>query len=285
MDWSTFSIGNAAGFIKGPGKQFDDMLRSAATEITIGSITLLPRDGNLGDVYVALPDGTSVNSLGLPNPGLDHTLRVASDMSRRAEQAGKELRWSIAGFTYEEYGDLAAGLSPFGKIELNLGCPNVWAAGGQKDIVSFNLKMMEDTFNRVGDLIQTRFDVKLSPYSNPLELGQTAQLIKKEYPIIARVIVSNTFPNGYGGRDMPNGLGGIGGNAMHIIALGQVAQFVHLFQDGGPEVVGVGGINSGARILAMEAIGAAGVQIGTAFGELGARIFSDSTAEAMEITA
>jgi dihydroorotate dehydrogenase len=71
MDWSSFSLGNAAGFIKGPGKQFDDMLRSAATQVTIGSITLLERAGNAGNVYQLMEDGTSVNALGLPNPLAD----------------------------------------------------------------------------------------------------------------------------------------------------------------------------------------------------------------------
>lgn len=272
MDWSSFPIGNAAGFIKGPGKQFDDMLRSAATFITIGSITLEPRDGNPGTVYELLPDGTSVNALGLPNPGLKAILEVAPEMAKAANEAEKRLRWSVAGFSPEEYEELALGLHPYGDIELNLGCPNVWSRdAGQKPIASFNLEVMRDILTRVSDYMC--FDVKVSPYSDPLMITQVAVELKKVVPL--RVVTCNTFPNGVANLDTPGGYGGIGGNTMHTIALGQVAQFASALSDTHIKVVGVGGIDSGTRASAMYKQGASAVQIGTAFGERGARIFSD----------
>jgi dihydroorotate dehydrogenase len=279
MDWSSFSLGNAAGFIKGPGKQFDDMLRSAATQVTIGSITLLERAGNAGNVYQLMEDGTSVNALGLPNPGLLETLKHAGEMRARAHEAKKTIRWSIAGFQPDEYGELAKRLASFGEIEGNLGCPNVWSDSGQKPIAAFDIDVMEAVINHMRGALPRNcpFDLKLSPYSDPNQLKAVAEMLAFFKP--RAIITSNTFPNGIANIDTPGGYGGIGGNAMHVIALGQVAQFADALKGTGIKVVGVGGVNSGPRLIAMKKAGADAVQVGTAFGEQGARIFSDMLQE------
>ena len=47
-DWSSLRLGNAAGFVKGPGKPFDELVRAPVQFITVGSITLEERGGNAG---------------------------------------------------------------------------------------------------------------------------------------------------------------------------------------------------------------------------------------------
>ena len=280
MDWSSFSLGNAAGFIKGPGSQFNDMLRSAATDITIGSITCGPRHGNLGKTYHLEGDGTTVNALGLPNPGLKQTLEDAPGMAKAAADAGKRLRWSVAGFSPSETQLLTRELCPFGHVEINLGCPNVWDSSGQKPIASFDLNLLrmisEQVFVGVRD---ADVSYKVSPHSNPDMIVRSAELFKR-FPIRS-VIACNTFPNGIaikdGGRaiDTKNGYGGVAGNALHTIMLGQVAQWVEALEGSDIDVYGVGGISSGERLAGTQKVGAAGAQIGTAFGERGGRVFSE----------
>jgi dihydroorotate dehydrogenase len=290
MDWSSFSIGNAAGFIKGSGNEFDDILRSAATDITIGSITLDQRDGNPGQVYHLEEDGTSINSLGLPNPGKYHFLTRGpdSDLYRKAKKAGKILRFSIACFDPKDYSSFAHALSKFGKIEINFGCPNVWGESGQKPIPSFNLSLMDEILGRMGE-VYLGLDVKLSPYSDPGMIPEVADILKRHK--IANVVTCNTFPNGVAFRDRgvraidtPNGFGGVAGNALHLIALGQVAQFASALEGSSVGVIGVGGINSGKRLVEMREVGASGVQIGTHFGENGAKVFSEILQEAIALT-
>ena len=280
MDWSSFSLGNAAGFIKGPGSQFNDMLRSAATDITVGSITIEPRRGNLGNTYHLETDGTSVNALGLPNPGLEQTLEDAPGMAKAAANAGKRLRWSVAGFSPSETAKLTASLQPFGAIELNFGCPNVWGSNGQKPIVSFDLSLMRNTLEQV--FVSARYidaSVKVSPHSDPDMIVSSVHLFKR-FPLRA-VVACNTFPNGIaikGGRtalDTKNGYGGVAGNALHTIMLGQVAQWVEALEGSDIDVYGVGGISSGERLAATQKVGASGAQIGTAFGEQGGKVFSE----------
>ena len=227
----------------------------------------------------------------MPNPGLARTLEEAPRMKARAREAGKRLRFSVAGFAPAEYGILAETLFPFGDIELNLGCPNVWLAGDgkqeQKPIASFDLAVMEsiltiveDTLRKIEDDTQL-FDVKVSPYSDPGLLKKVAWLVKGFWP--RKLITCNTFPNGVADIATPGGFGGVGGNAMHTIALGQAKQFVAEFADIPIQVVGVGGIDSGSRMLGMKSTGATGIQVGTALGERGARIFSEMLTEYAEL--
>jgi dihydroorotate dehydrogenase (fumarate) len=289
MDWSSFSLGAAAGFIKGPDALFDEFLRSAATEATIGSITILPREGNPDVNYVCLANGTSVNAIGLRNPGLNQAASDAPRMLDRAAALGKTLRWSFAGFTPEEYAKGAARLCPFGRVELNLGCPNVWGEGGQKPIAAFNLALLERILSSVDAVIPGPYDVKLSPYSDPLFLTEVAALLRIHN--VEYVVTSNTIPNGIaviGDKrvlDTPSGYGGIAGTALHNFALGQVSQFVSALAGSPIRVVGVGGVNSGARLVAMRIAGATKVQVGTAFGERKGRIFSEVLDEALQAAA
>lgn len=280
MDWSSFSIGNAAGFIKGPGTAFDEALRSAATDITIGSITMSPREGNSGNVYHLMHDGTSVNALGLPNPGIKAIQAVAENMSERAGAVGKTPRWSIAGFSVDDYVALAEALFEYGRLELNLGCPNVWGDSGQKPIASFDIALMSAIVSAVSRrLPDLYFDIKVSPYSDPSMVQRVADLVRNSR--VYSIVTCNTYPNGmaHNGKrrelDTPGGYGGVGGNALFPIALGQVAQFVSALEGTGIHVIGVGGIDSGERTHAMHDVGASGIQIGTAYGERGARVFSN----------
>lgn len=280
MDWSSFSIGNAAGFVKGPGKAFDDLLRSPVTDITIGSITCEPRPGNSGNTYYLLEDGTSVNALGLPNPGAGAFKQDAKDMASQAQAAGKTLRWSVAGFSIDEYVQLVDAFYECGRLELNLGCPNVWGDAGQKPIASFNIDLMEAIITEIGRRYPFFFDIKVSPYSDPAMIPRLVEVIQKNELYVSSIVTCNTFPNGIahdGERrvlDTPDGFGGVAGNALFPVALGQVAQFNNAIGGEWPRVIGVGGISTGTHVRAMRDAGASGIQVGTAYGEQGARVFS-----------
>ena len=135
-----FGLMNAAGMVK----TLADVGRIATTPVThivVGSVTLEPREGNLGRTEGALGAMAYINALGLPNPGLAYYLEHLPQMRTIAQRAGKILRISIAGFSPQEYGELARALVPFGELEINLGCPNVYAEGRRKEIMSFDVDL------------------------------------------------------------------------------------------------------------------------------------------------
>jgi dihydroorotate dehydrogenase len=278
MDWSSFSVGNAAGFIKGPDAAYEDALRSAATSITIGSITPDPREGNPGTTYYIDEYGTSINALGLPNPGLERILECAPTLSECARSSGKKIRYSVAGFSSEDYIKGFRALSPFGEIELNLGCPNVWTNEGQKPIASYNPRLIRHILSEVQTRAGGEFDVKVSPYYPDL-LMEVANVLREFR--VRNVICSNTFPNGLSIKNgkpvlqTPGGYGGIAGNALFHIMLGNVAQMVSALEGSGIGVIASGGISTSERLIAVRDAGAVGAQIGTAFGERGAKVFSE----------
>ncbi len=82
-------IGNGAGSVK----SLDHVARACKgpmTRITVGSITVQPRVGNIGETYYFHPqDMWSLNSLGLPNPGMDAYKKLLPEMVKMAHGAGK----------------------------------------------------------------------------------------------------------------------------------------------------------------------------------------------------
>lgn len=275
------TIGVAAGHVKRPA-DIERLLRvppDVLSSITLGSYTLEPKDGNPGNPFwtdgAARP--TSINSLGLPNPGMSAIEDHFWTMGEQIRASGKQVRVSIAGFTPREYklmAQMAMGARPF-ELELNLGCPNVWKDGQQKRITSFDLDLIRETLLQVSEVTDNAdapaVAVKLSVYSDPFLLEEVARLLSDMRHIVQSVVVCNTFPNGSGfdsdGKlliDATDGYGGLAGNSLKYIALGQVRKFRHLLSST-IDVIGVGGISSGQDVLDMERAGASSVQVGTAY--------------------
>ncbi len=277
------TLGVAAGQVKLPS-HVEPLLRVPSDilkSITLGSYTLEPRDGNPGNAFWTDEHSypASLNALGLPNQGIVRAGTYFYEMARRVRESGKHFRISIAGFSPREYRVLvqqSLGIGPC-EIELNLGCPNVWDGGSQKRIASFVPELIRETLEQVYD-VNSHTDapsiaVKLSVYSDPFLLERVAEVLTEMSHVVQTVVSCNTFPNGtgYGGDGKPlieaaEGYGGLAGNPLKHIALGQVRMLRRLLPHT-IEIIGVGGIMRGKDVLDMERAGAASVQIGTAFFE------------------
>lgn len=250
-------------------KSIDDVKAFAATKIgaiTVGSITVAPRDGNAEPRWY-VGDGYALNSFGMPNGGIDFYRKNLPEMIKIAHDSDKKLSLSIAGFSNAEYVELAkmAEEVSVDLLELNLGCPNVSLDGKQKPIASFDTENIKAIVDEVSQVTNIPILVKLSPYSNPAQLQEVAQAIAETGKVSA-VVTSNTFPNSTMNEDaMPviaAELAGFSGHAFLPIGLGQVKQFRKAL----PEsivVIGAGGIETKADFNLYEQVGAAGVQAAT----------------------
>lgn len=271
---------NAAGTCK-LLEDVERLARSATAAIMVGSITKEPRTGNEGDVYWAGPT-YSLNSLGLPNRGAEYYAKVIPEMVRIAHGAGKPLFVSVAGFTPDEYADLASLALWKGAdlIELNLGCPNVWHGKAQKRIACFDPELVDQIQERVEERVgvEARIAEKISPFSDPFSLVAIAAVIGSS-KLPKAVTTTNTFANAFAWngakpRITPGGgLAGFAGPAMKPIGLGQVKQLRALLPDS-IKIMGVGGIGEGKDILEYRGCGADAVQVGTAYLEKGENVFS-----------
>lgn len=270
------------------------LARSSAGAVVVGSITVNPRTGNAGEVYWSGANH-SLNALGLPNRGIDYYSTVLPEMASVIHEHDKKLIVSVAGFTVDEYVQLACRAAQGGAdlIELNLGCPNVWDGGRQKRIASFDHDYTARVCREVSAaLIEstrrtrrlTQFGVKISPFSDPVELTRAAQSlarVSEETVGLGFVTATNAFPNAMSLDDdgqprMTMELGGLGGPAMKPIGLGQVRQLRAVLPTE-VAVVGAGGVSNGRDALDYLRVGAVAVQVATAYlnGRNGPGIFAD----------
>lgn len=243
---------NGAGTVK-KVEDVQEMARSNSGAILVGSITVAERTGNTGQVFWVGPTG-SLNSLGIPNGGIPYYRKHLPEMVRIAHDAGKPLFVSVAGFKPKEFGELCdvVANSDADGVELNFGCPNIWDSGEQKGIFSFYPDLigqaLEYARKTAGDSLIMM--AKVSPYSNPLQLKEVAEVINA-HGVIHAITTTNTFPNAYGedqsGKSLitpGGGLAGFAGPGLKYIALGQVKQWRAALPPS-IGVIGVGGISSG----------------------------------------
>ena len=250
------------------------MARSAVSAVVVGSVTILPRAGNPGEVFRS-GSAWAVNALGLPNRGAGFYGTALPEMADQVGAAGKPLVLSVAGFSPAEYAALAVlgAVSGARLIELNLGCPNVVDGDRRHRIAAFDPEIVAVICAEVRGALDGRvpFGVKLSPYSDPGLLVEVAQVIAGNG--VGYVASCNTFPNalmlGPDSRPVLTvGLAGMSGRALKPVGLGQVAQFRAALPDR-VDVVGVGGITDSQDVLDYLSAGACAVQAATVFWDAG----------------
>ena len=259
---------NAAGTCR-TADEVRRMARSAVSAVVVGSVTVLARPGNAGDVFWTGP-GHALNSLGLPNRGAAFYEDVVPAMAGVVHAAGKPLVLSAAGFGPDEYAALTGLAVRAGAdlVELNLGCPNVVDGGVRHRIAAFDPDAVAEACRAAaGQSGGVPFGVKLSPYSDPFLLADVAAAAASAGA--GYVVASNTFPNALAVRPdgrpvLTAGLAGLSGPAMKPVGQGQVAQF-RAALPAGVGVIGVGGITTGQDVLDYLAAGACAVQAATVF--------------------
>ncbi|MCI0560792.1 MAG: hypothetical protein MN733_20100, partial [Nitrososphaera sp.] len=222
--------------------------------------------------------------VGLTKWRLPYLRENLSEMVRIAHAAGKLLIVSIAEFSPEGFGSLASAVYELGPdlVELNLGCPNVWAEGTQKPIFSYDPDLVEAVLVMVEASIgkDMAVAVKLSPLP-PSILDEVAAVIEF-FSFVKVVVATNTWPNAFAwskGKqaiDVGEGLAGMAGPALKPISLGVVKQLNSLFaHTGNIDLIGVGGISTQSDALDYFRIGpqVKAVQIATAYNNEGSKVF------------
>lgn len=284
-DLSTLRLMNAAGNCKRL-EDVVDLARTPVTDITVGIMAVDEgRPGNSGNTFWVDPsERFALNSRGLPTPPTSYYRDNIETMAAIASEAGKRLRANISGFSPGDYARAVEICAPsVDEIELNFGCPNIIVGNSRKPIMAFDIALMRDIIFQINATTSisgrpdVKISVKVSPYSNPLELEAVATMLAHA-PVDA-VVTTNTFPNGmyYDEHDRPvitQGLAGVSGKGMLPIALGQVAQFRKVLPSR-IDVIGVGGITCGDDVRQFLDAGAVGVQIGTHSFHHGNGVFSE----------
>jgi dihydroorotate dehydrogenase (NAD+) catalytic subunit len=221
------------------------------------TVTLAPRDGNPPPRLWEQPGGM-INSIGLPNKGLDGYL--AEDLPKLAELP-VPLIVNVMGFAREEVARL---VEAFGErdevaaLELNVSCPNVKTGM----IMGADPGETAALLDAVRPLTSKPLIVKLTPNcASPAEVGAAAEAHGADALSLVNTLRGMAMhPQRPGEPWLGGGSGGVSGPAVRAMALVQVTEVA-----GRTDVplVGMGGVQTGRHARDLIDAGATLVGVGT----------------------
>ncbi|HFR3551531.1 TPA: dihydroorotate oxidase [Streptococcus suis] len=275
---------NAAGVWCMTKEELDGVKTSAAGTFVTKTATLEYREGNPEPRYKNVPLG-SINSMGLPNQGLDYYLDYLLELQE--EEPERTFVLSLVGMSPDETHTILKKVqdSAFqGLVELNLSCPNVPG----KPQIAYDFETTETILREVFAYFTKPLGIKLPPYFDIVHFDQAAAIFN-QFPL-KFVNCVNSIGNGLYIEDESviikpkNGFGGIGGEYIKPTALANVHAFYQRLK---PEIqiVGTGGVLTGRDAFEHILCGASMVQIGTTLQKEGLAAFDRITQELRDIMA
>lgn len=274
-------IMNASGAKCMTKEELDLLLESNSASMVSKSCTLKERQGNPTPRYTDLPLG-SINSMGLPNLGVDFYLEYATQLNEE-----KPFFLSVAGLSLEENLEILQKLNQSKAnfiVELNLSCPNIPG----KPQTGYDFERTKEVLEKVFEFYDKPLGVKLPPYFDMVHFQDMANILN-QFPL-KFVTCINSIGNGlYIDTDNEsvvikpkNGFGGLGGEYVKPTALANVRQFYNLLKDE-IAVIGCGGVTSGKDVFEHILCGASMVQVGTQLMKEGVTVFDRLQDELREI--
>jgi dihydroorotate oxidase len=263
---------NAAGVACMTVEELEEVRQSAAGSFVTKTATLEARAGNPEPRYRDVPLG-SINSMGLPNQGIDYYLDYL--LSLQESQPERTFFLSLVGMSPDETHTLLKKVqnSGFkGITELNLSCPNVPG----KPQIAYDFETTERILGEAFGYFDKPLGIKLPPYFDIVHFNQAAEVFNR-HPL-KFVNCVNSIGNGMYIEDESvvirpkNGFGGIGGEYIKPTALANVHAF---YQRLNPsiQIIGTGGVYTGRDAFEHILCGASMVQIGTALHQQGVEVF------------
>ena len=263
---------NAAGVACMTVEELETVRQSAAGSFVTKTATLEARAGNPEPRYRDVPLG-SINSMGLPNQGIDYYLDYLLNLQESHPE--RTFFLSLVGMSPDETHTLLKKVqnSGFkGITELNLSCPNVPG----KPQIAYDFETTERILGEAFGYFDKPLGIKLPPYFDIVHFDQAAEVFNR-HPL-KFVNCVNSIGNGMYIEDESvvirpkNGFGGIGGEYIKPTALANVHAF---YQRLNPsiQIIGTGGVYTGRDAFEHILCGASMVQIGTALHQQGVEVF------------
>jgi dihydroorotate dehydrogenase (NAD+) catalytic subunit len=220
------------------------------------TVTLAPRQGNPPPRLWELSGGM-INSIGLPNKGLDRFL--GEDLGRLAELP-VPLIVNVMGSTRDEMAevvDALGGREEVAALELNVSCPNVKTG---LDLGSDPVELA-GLVERVRPLTEKPLIVKLSPnVSDVVAVALAAEEAGASALSLINTLRGMALDPASGEPWLGGRTGGVSGPAVRAVALAQVYSVGSAV---GLPVVGMGGVTRGRDALDLLRAGATLVAVGT----------------------
>lgn len=254
----------ASGVLGETGPSLLGALEAGAGAVVTKSIGPDPRDGHPNPTVVEL-DGSMVNAMGLPNPGVEAFLE---ELEWLAERASGPVIASVFGGTPEEYAAVASRLSPHvSAIELNLSCPHARGLGAE---IGGDPSMVERVVDAVVSAVDLPVLAKLTPNTGDIVgLARAAERGGASGLVAVNTLKAMVVDVEMGVPALANVHGGLSGEALRPVGVRCVHEIATATD---LPVVGVGGISDHRHALEYIMAGATAVQVGTAVRHDGPRV-------------
>ncbi len=220
--------------------------------------------------------------MGLPNPGY----KELAEMIPKLKQYNKPIIASISGFSKQDYLEMIKEFDSKGAdiFELNLSCPNVVG----KPQAGYNFEYSKDVLESARKLTNKPIAVKLPPYLDQVHQKQIADILidaKIDFAVLINSLGNCLVidPDKEEAVIKPKkGLGGLGGDIIKPVALGNVFGFYQLLNNK-VKIIGCGGITTGTDVFEFILAGADMVQIATTYAKEGAGSFNRISKELQDL--
>ena len=233
---------------------------SALGAVVVKSLYHEPWAGNPAPrVHVA--GAGMINAVGLEGPGV---LAWCNDSLPRLEAARATTVVSIWGRGVEDYRRAAELLAPFcsriAAVEVNLSCPNL---EGRNSIFAHDAGLSADVIESIVGEVSVPVWAKLSANTDRLlDVVESVSGAGASAVTLINTMLGMQIDTATGRPSLGNGGGGLSGASLHPIAVRAIHDVASRFP--GVDIIGVGGISSGADAVEMMMAGAKCVQVGTA---------------------
>ncbi len=248
-------VGLAAGFDKNC-EMFRALFKMGFGYLTLGTVTLNPREGNPKPRVWRYPENSLVNSMGLPNDGAE---RIAGNLQKQKNNRGRIIV-SVSGLSVEQFTGCYRVMEPLADgIELNISTPNTVGVRVFQDPAV--LTSLLDATNAIRSHGKSVW-VKVPPYftekerENVLDLVETC--VKKS---VDGITAANTKMINEPRASI--GTGGLSGPPIFEDMLRIVAD-IYRNTEGKIPINACGGISSGLNAWRAFEAGASSVQLYTA---------------------
>ncbi len=261
---------NAAGFGVS-GMLLYRYARNGAGAVVTKSVGKEERTGFPNPTFAEVDEGTYVNAMGLPNPGIDNYRLDITD----AKKANVPLIVSIFGQNEEECVYVASKAIEYGAdmIEINVSCPHTEISSVENDPEL--VRSITKAVVGVGKKNSVPVSVKISPNCDYVAVAKAAE--EGGASAITAINTKRAKPTiRMDGKEIkllgnPTGYGGMSGRKHKEVGKKVVYE---LYEELNIPIIGVGGIFDGGDAFEYAACGASLFQIGSAIVHRGISVFA-----------
>ena len=261
----TFLASGIMGYSTGSFKRIEE---GGVGAIITKSIGLEPRVGYLNPTVFQTKNGL-INSMGLPNPGIDN---YAPEISYAKTVLNVPLIVSVYGFSVEDYVLTAQKAAEMGAdaIELNVSCPHVKKTGSE---IGQNPELLSQIVRAVKEKNQKPVIVKLSPNVTDITVIAKAAVDAGADALTAiNTVRAMAIDVETAQPVLSNIFGGLSGPAVKPIALRCIYELYSAKLN--VPLIGCGGVTNWRDAVEFLLAGASAIQIGTAIALKNINVFN-----------